>query len=83
MTNATKFSHTGQTPGVKAVSRVSARRGTAVSKPSNEAVVYGVKRRPFPKPGLRCRLDVLIGLFEQYLNDGLWSKIQEWRISRP
>jgi len=42
VTSATKFNHTGQTPGVKAVYRVRARRGTAVSEPSNEAVVYGV-----------------------------------------
>ena len=42
VTSATKFSHTGQTPGVKAIYRVRARRGTSVSEPSNEAVVYGV-----------------------------------------
>jgi len=42
VTTATKYAHTLQQPGVKAIYRVRARRGTVVSDPSNEAVVYGV-----------------------------------------
>ncbi len=42
VTSATKYSHVFQQPGVKAIYRVRARRGSAVSEPSNEAVVYGV-----------------------------------------
>jgi len=42
VTTATKYAHVFQQPGVKAIYRVRARRGTVVSDPSNEAVVYGV-----------------------------------------
>lgn len=37
---ATKFTHSGQTAGVKALYRITARRGAVESIPSNEAVIY-------------------------------------------
>ncbi len=42
VTTVTKYAHTNQKPGVKAIYRVRARRSTSISNPSNEAVVYGV-----------------------------------------
>jgi hypothetical protein len=40
VTTATTFKHTGQTPGVRTDYRVRARRGAAISDPSNVASVY-------------------------------------------
>lgn len=42
VTSATQYSHVFQQPGVKAIDRVRARRGSVVSEPSNEATVKGV-----------------------------------------
>jgi hypothetical protein len=41
-TTKTKFSHTGQRPGVKVAYRIRAKRGDRGSEFSNEAVVYGM-----------------------------------------